>query len=124
MYGFSVTQAIGRNYAVPSMSPCFNLVAVGDCEVGKAVDREDGGSAGLMRLLVDEAVGVVRAIVAGDCCFATIESVDGHGEGIDSAVVVVRFERACGRQKERRKRWGKDVQLLPSVPLNRTQRSV
>lgn len=65
------------------MRPCSNLVAPGDCEVGKAVDCEDGGLACALWLLVDEAVGIRRPIVAGHSCCITMESVDRHDEGLE-----------------------------------------
>ena len=58
-------------------------MAIGDCEVGKAVDCEDGGVTCALWLLVDEAIGVRRAIVAGYCRCGTMESVDGHDEKAD-----------------------------------------
>ena len=79
-YGFSITQAVWHKYTIPVIIPCLNLVAIGDCEVGKAVDCEDGGVACALWLLVDEAIGVHRPIVAGYCRCATMESVDGHDE--------------------------------------------
>ena len=71
------------------VSPRSNLVAISDREVGKAMDCEDGGFAFPVWLLVDEAVGVRRAIVAGDCRCATMENIDRHDEEVILSVVVV-----------------------------------
>ena len=49
---------------MPRSSPRLDLAAVANRGVGKAVDREDRGACAAMWLLVDEAVGVPRAIAA------------------------------------------------------------
>jgi hypothetical protein len=111
MYGIAITQAIGCNYTVPSGSPCLDLVGVGDCEVGKAVERVNRGfGCPMMWLLVDEAVGVPRAIVAGDCSGATVERIDGPGVGVvghdekTGRVSRLRFLLSRGRSNRRSNR--------------------
>jgi hypothetical protein len=84
-YGIAITQAIGRNYAVPSSIPCLDLAAEHNCELRKAVECDDRASGcpswRPVWRLVDQAVGVPRSIVSGDCCSAAVESIDGHEDG-------------------------------------------